>query len=94
MNRTHNKAIKAMRANDQWYYIKTQGNMSKFNIGDLIYDPRDESIGLIIAIDTDFEDAGDFAYKCFDTLYKEAMWVSGPDIDKNCELLEKVEINT
>tara|TARA_R110000824_G_scaffold13363_4_gene58252 strand:+ start:950 stop:1228 length:279 start_codon:yes stop_codon:yes gene_type:complete len=80
-----------MRANDQWYYIKTQENTSKFDIGDLIYDPRDESIGLIICINDDCKDTNDFAYKCFDTVAGGVFWFSMADIDKNCELLEKVK---
>ena len=94
MNRTRNKAIRATRANDQWYYIKSQENTTKFDIGDLIYDPRDESIGVIMGWNVDSSDPVDFVYKCFDTSAGKTLWFFMDDIDKNCELLEKAKKNT
>jgi len=94
MNRTRNKAIKATRANDQWYYIKTQQHTTKFEIGDLIYDPRDESVGVIMGWEVDSPDPVDFVYKCFDTSAGKVLWFFMDDIDANCELLEKTKKNT
>ena len=94
MTRHMKKAIKNSRANDQWYHIKSKEVLPKFSVGDLIYDPRDDSVGVIVKLDTKPKYPEDHAYKCLDTSAGEIRWFDMSDIDANCEFLENTEKNT